>query len=386
MPAPVIRKLPTPPNRQNAPAVFAERADAFLGALPQLGEDIDASVAFVNEQAAAAEANAQAAKASENAAAQSRTTAAQSAAASEASRQSALAIAAAVGDDVGLPSIADKPGSFLMVNQYGTGVEFGSNTATQEEAEAGTSDDVLMTPLRTVQARDAWSGAQVFTSSDVFIKKPHAKFYLIEILNGGSGGDSGETGPFSNAGGKGGDGGGFCSKVIRADELSQATQVIVGSGGIGGAKSIAYPGINRGTAGGISSFGSYVSGDGATGQGLGGLGAQGAAGARGGKPPGNLGAGSGGGAGGGSPSSSGISIRKGGAGGRAGRSNEGGEGGAQRAASGYAGLDGEHATSPGSGGGGGGAGAWPPGDGSDVNGPGGSGGNGARGEVRVYWW
>ena len=241
MPAPVIRKLPTPPNRHNAPAVFAERADAFLGALPQLGEDIDASAAFVNEQAAAADTSAQAAKASENAAAQSRTTAAQSAAASEASRQSALAIAAAVGDDAGLPAISGKPGAFLMVNRYGTGVEFGSNTATQGEAEEGLSDEVLMTPhavMHAIGALGVQAYVDEFTTSGTWVKRPDALLVIVEMLGAGQGGGAGygyytETGGFFSAGGVGGAGGSYSKSLFVADDLPESVQVSIGSGSIG---------------------------------------------------------------------------------------------------------------------------------------------------------
>jgi len=194
MPAPVIRKLPTPPNRQNAPAVFAERADAFLGALPQLGEDIDASTAFVNEQAAAADTSAQAAKASENAAEKSRTNAAQSAAASEASRQSALVIAAAVGDDVGLPSLSGNAGRMLTVSRQENGVEWGMNTATQQQAEEGVSDEVLMTPLRTRQYVDKRRGAANGVASlDASSKVPSSQLNLNGYAQFYTGGGSNET-------------------------------------------------------------------------------------------------------------------------------------------------------------------------------------------------
>lgn len=150
MPAPVIRKLPTPPNRQNAPAVFAERADAFLGSFPNLAEDMNDSAAFVDERAGEAEESAQTAVSARNAAQQAATQAslngaqqvqlaaqkvqeassyaqdaADFAAQSEQSYQSALAVAGAFGDEAGLPALPGNARKALMVNPTGTGVEWG---------------------------------------------------------------------------------------------------------------------------------------------------------------------------------------------------------------------------------------------------------------------
>lgn len=137
MPAPVIRKLPTPPNRQNAPAVFAERADAMVSALPGMVDDMNASAEFVDERAATAEASAQAAASSRNAAQQAATNAstngaaqvqlakghadaaAGSATSAEGSRQGAEALLAAVGSAAGLPSLEDAQGKALTATPDG---------------------------------------------------------------------------------------------------------------------------------------------------------------------------------------------------------------------------------------------------------------------------
>lgn len=60
-----ITALPTPPNRQD-PSTFEERADAFLGALPQFGEEANALAASLNSIEANSSASATAAKVSEN--------------------------------------------------------------------------------------------------------------------------------------------------------------------------------------------------------------------------------------------------------------------------------------------------------------------------------
>lgn len=55
MAAPVITQLPTPPDMLDEPVDFVERADNLLGALPQLVTEVNASTAFVDAQAIAAE-------------------------------------------------------------------------------------------------------------------------------------------------------------------------------------------------------------------------------------------------------------------------------------------------------------------------------------------
>lgn len=60
-----ITALPTPPNRQD-PSTFEERADAFLGALPQFGEEANTLAASLNPIEANSAASAAAAKVSEN--------------------------------------------------------------------------------------------------------------------------------------------------------------------------------------------------------------------------------------------------------------------------------------------------------------------------------
>ncbi|URI15922.1 hypothetical protein [Brevundimonas albigilva] len=51
MPAPTISDLPTPPSRGDAPDVFASRADAFLGALPNFADETNAVGAYVDDKA-----------------------------------------------------------------------------------------------------------------------------------------------------------------------------------------------------------------------------------------------------------------------------------------------------------------------------------------------
>lgn len=50
MPAPEITPLPTPPSRGDAPDVFSARADAFLAALPDFGDEANAIAVYFDAQ------------------------------------------------------------------------------------------------------------------------------------------------------------------------------------------------------------------------------------------------------------------------------------------------------------------------------------------------
>jgi hypothetical protein len=75
-----ITNLPTHPSRQE-PATFSERGDAFLGALPTFGTEVNAAGDYIDGKAAEVDADATAASASATAAADSATAAAASASA-----------------------------------------------------------------------------------------------------------------------------------------------------------------------------------------------------------------------------------------------------------------------------------------------------------------
>ncbi|MFB2595450.1 hypothetical protein ACEYYB_11425 [Paracoccus sp. p4-l81] len=68
MAAPQITPLPTPPTR-SSPADFSNRADAFLGALPNLQAQVNEAATFIDGKAAQAGASATAAEAAKVAAA-----------------------------------------------------------------------------------------------------------------------------------------------------------------------------------------------------------------------------------------------------------------------------------------------------------------------------
>src|SRR5690606_15384841 len=125
MDKPTITPLPTPPNRQQGAAEFATRADEFLSALPVFGGQVQAVVDYADFQLDAVE---QSAGEAQDAVtdAQSYAQAAQiSADNAEASYQAAMAVAAAVGDMAGLPSMVGKAGMPLIVNEDESGATWG---------------------------------------------------------------------------------------------------------------------------------------------------------------------------------------------------------------------------------------------------------------------
>ena len=54
MTAPLISPLPTPPSRSDAPQEFADRADAFLGALPGFRAEANAQAQYTDDRVTAA--------------------------------------------------------------------------------------------------------------------------------------------------------------------------------------------------------------------------------------------------------------------------------------------------------------------------------------------
>lgn len=232
--------------------------------------------------------------------------------------------------------------------------------ASQSQAEAGTDNGSLMSPLRTAQAIAAIAGdavVETFTTSGTFTKEDDDYFYFVELWGGGGGGRNVTV---SNTGQTGGGGGGYAFRFLSPSELSATETVTVGSGGNGGASG----GANYGDTGGTSSFGSLVSALG--GNPLGTTPTFGMGG--GGHVAGTGGFSSGGGGTGGNaaPTGSGGGGGGGSNAGQGGISSRGGNGGA---GNNIASTKADDGTAPGGGGG--------------ASGNDGGAGNGARGEVRV---
>lgn len=108
-----------------------------------------------------------------------------------------------------------------------------------------------------------WSGVKVFASSGVFsvpANKTKVMAYVIGAGGGGSGGQGSVNTLNGGYGGGGGGGGGLARKLITGLSPDSTINVTVGPGGVGA--NFAASGNSTGSAGGTSSFGSFVSASG----------------------------------------------------------------------------------------------------------------------------
>jgi len=104
---------------------------------------------------------------------------------------------------------------------------------------------------------------QIFTSTgaNTWTKPANAKWVEVTLIGGGGGGGSGRKGASlsERLGGGGGGGGGYSSKIFPSASLGSSETVTVGAGGAGGAsQSTNSTDGNIGTAGGNTSFGSWL--------------------------------------------------------------------------------------------------------------------------------
>jgi len=127
--------------------------------------------------------------------------------------------------------------------------------ATQAEAEAGTNDTTLMTPLKTAQAISAQAAsggvtaasAQAFTAPGTWTKPASVKFVKVTVVAAG-GGQTTSAGPAGSA--PSGAGGGAI-KYVPGPSMPGPVSITVGAGVLGG-------------TGGSSSFGPHASATGGT--------------------------------------------------------------------------------------------------------------------------
>lgn len=152
-----------------------------------------------------------------------------------------------------------------------------ASLASQAQAEAGTNDTKIMTPIRVADAQVIFS-SQVFHSSDDYIVPPEISKLQVIIVGGGGGGGGG--GIFSTEDGGGGGGGGMrIAEVVVTPGATLA--VVIGTGGAGGST------YANGSTGEISTFGATLA---TANGGLGGIAGSGQSGGAGGEG-GGIGAG-----------------------------------------------------------------------------------------------
>lgn len=136
-------------------------------------------------------------------------------------------------------------GSTGITDADGGSVLSSADLASQAEAQAGTDNTKIMTPLRVAEAITAlsrtYSQSQLFTASGTF-NTPAGVTQVYAVVAGAGGGGAGWN---TTAGGLGGYGGVAAGLV----SVSGAMTVTVGVGGTGGVNT------GSGTAGGTSSFG-----------------------------------------------------------------------------------------------------------------------------------
>lgn len=237
---PQITALPTPPNRGQDEELFAQLADAFMDALPQFRDQLNAfgaqlvaaTIERVVNEAAASYAGALDAK---NAAIQA--------------RDAAAGYAASIDPTKFVKLLGDQT------------IDGGKTFAKKIIATLGIRiGDVDLTALTTagkalIEAADAAAQkaalgitavVQDFTSSGTWTKPAGAKSVQIVMWGGGGGGSGGGYDGNSAYPGAGGSGAGYVSVHLAAADVAATVSVTVGAGGTGGAGGSGAAGGNGG--------------------------------------------------------------------------------------------------------------------------------------------
>ena len=137
-------------------------------------------------------------------------------------KDTAEIIAAALGDEAGLPSLTGNAGLGLVVNAGADGVEWG-----------------VVAGIALIEQFDV---------SGTWTKDPDATWVMVEAWGAGAGGAT------QNGNCGGGSGGDYGRLIFRAADLTSTVAVTIGAGGPGAASGSA----GNGTAGGNTTFGAFV--------------------------------------------------------------------------------------------------------------------------------
>lgn len=166
-------------------------------------------------------------------------------------------------------NLSDLPDKGAARGNLGLGAGATALIATQPQAQAGTDNTTLMTPLRVAQAIATLGGGligmQAFTASGTWTKPADCKSVVVFCTGGGGGGSSGVRNSSTFAPGAGGGAGGTAIDFIDVSAISTVA-VTVGAGGAGG-DGVGGGAGGPGGAGGASSFGAYCTGNGGSGGG-----------------------------------------------------------------------------------------------------------------------
>ena len=206
-----IDLLPVGPRPIDTEEQFNAKSFATIEAQEAMIPQLNAAIAVAYQNAVASEERAVAAEASKNAAAGSAGTAnsqanrsRDEADRSEAAKQAAMAVAAAIGEEAGLPSMTGKAGQALVVLPDETGVGWS-----------------------VVNSR----GSQEYTASQNINKSIFgtATYVLVELWGAGGSGAAlrGTSSPVPG----GGEGGSYAAEVFLVSGLPETVALVVGAGG-----------------------------------------------------------------------------------------------------------------------------------------------------------
>lgn len=152
MDKPNITPLPIAPNRSQAPAEFAARADDFVSALPTFRDQTQVAIDYIEYQLDEVTSASTAAQTAASSAQSSASAAANSASNADTSFQDMLVLASAMQEAAGLPTMVGKAGHAMVVNATANGVMWsaapigtnaqGNKTVSTNDPSGGADGDI----------------------------------------------------------------------------------------------------------------------------------------------------------------------------------------------------------------------------------------------------